>query len=150
MTDHNKSKRNLLLNGAIVLLVLFNGVQIYGLVTQQGSGAVHAATSMNDTTHSPFQINVLNGCGINGLGTKMTAFCRQSGYDVVEMGNYKTFDVEHSIVIDRSGKMQEAVRLAAILGIPKGNVVQQFSNDQMVSASVVIGKDFQSLTPWKQ
>lgn len=79
----------------------------------------------------------------------MTAFCRSSGYDVVEMGNYKSFNVEHSIVIDRNGKMEDAVRLAAVLGISKGNVIQQFSNDQMVAASVVIGKDFQSLTPWK-
>ncbi len=79
----------------------------------------------------------------------MTKFCRQLGYDVVEMGNYKTFDVEHSIIIDRSGKMTEAQQLASMLGIERKNVVQQFSSDQMVSASVVIGKDFKSLKPWK-
>ncbi len=149
MDDMNKQTGHLL-TAAIVLLVLFNGVQIYGIVAQRISASPMTAETVRDSTRVPMQINVLNGCGVSGVGSTMTKFCRQAGYDVVEMGNYKTFDVEHSIVIDRNGKTQEAVRLAAALGIPAANVVQQFSNDQMVAASVVIGKDYQSLTPWKQ
>lgn len=149
MTEQ-RQKKQLLLNIAIVLLVALNGMQIYGIVSSSSTNPVSPQKALNDTTHTPLQINVLNGCGVNGVGSTMTAFCRQAGYDVVEMGNYKTFDVAHSIVIDRNGKTQDAVRLAAALGISKSNVVQQFSNDQMVSASVVIGKDYQSLTPWKQ
>ncbi|MCK9408949.1 MAG: LytR C-terminal domain-containing protein [Bacteriovoracaceae bacterium] len=147
MTQPNNRKK--LFNIAIALLIVFNCIQIYGIVTHTVTRTASAQTIQDDTTHNPIQINVLNGCGISGVGSKMTAFCRSSGYDVVEMGNYKSFNVEHSIVIDRNGKMEDAVRLAAVLGISKGNVIQQFSNDQMVAASVVIGKDFQSLTPWK-
>lgn len=138
------------MDSAIALLILFCGIQLYGIIAHSAAHPVPTQKSISDTTHSPIQINVLNGCGVSGVGSTMTKFCRQSGYDVVEMGNYKTFDVAHSIVIDRSGKMPEALRLAAALGIAKRNVVQQFSNDQMVSASVVIGKDYQSLNPWKQ
>ncbi|MFA6468682.1 MAG: LytR C-terminal domain-containing protein [Bacteroidota bacterium] len=141
--------KRLLLNIAIVLLIAFNGMQLYGIFSLDRPSSEPVAAAVNDTTHVPLQINVLNGCGVNGVGSVMTTFCRRSGYDVVEMGNYRTFDVEHSIVIDRSGKMTEAIRLAGALGIARNNVVQQFSNDQMVSASVVIGKDYQSLTPWK-
>lgn len=122
---------------------------MYGIVTQQSSSSVPSTKKGNDTTHVPIQINILNGCGVSGVGSTMTKYCRQLGYDVVEMGNYKKFDLEHSIVIDRSGKTNEAQQLAAQLGIERKNVVQQFNNDQMVSASVVIGKDFKSLTPWK-
>jgi hypothetical protein len=149
MNESTGIQRNLL-NAAVVLLVIFNGMQLYGIVSRSAATPASSERSLTDTTHSPLQINVLNGCGVSGVGSRMTAFCRASGYDVVEMGNYKSFDVEHSIVIDRSGKTNEAVRLAAALGISKENVVQQFSSDQMVAASVVIGKDFQSLTPWKQ
>ncbi len=123
-------------------------MQLYGIVFRNGNPIIHAAKTVNDSTHIPLQINVLNGCGVNGIGTIMTKFSRLHGYDVVEMGNYKTFDVEHSIVIDRSGKMNEAQQLAILLGIDKKNVVQQFSTDQMVSASIVIGKDYKSLKPW--
>lgn len=143
------TKKRLLLNIAIVLLILFNGLQLYGIFTQQASSGPPSGNSVHDTTHIPIQINVLNGCGVNGVGNTMTKYCRQQGYDVVEMGNYKKFDVEHSLVIDRSGKITEAQHLASLLGIEKKNVVQQFNNDQMVSASIVIGKDFKSLTPWK-
>ena len=143
-----QSKKPFLLNIAIVLLVFFNGMQLYGIFSQNGASVVPSAKSMNDTTHVPLQINVLNGCGINGVGTTMTKFSRKFGYDVVEMGNYKSFDVEQSIIIDRSGKMNEALELASLIGIQKKNVVQQFSNDQMVSASIVIGKDYKSLKPW--
>lgn len=149
MNQMNKQS-GLLLTAAIVLLVLFNGYQIYGIVAQRAGAPVPAANAVQDSLRVPMQINVLNGCGVSGVGNTMTKFCRTAGYDVVEMGNYKTFDVEHSIVIDRNGKTQDAVRLAAALGIPAANVVQQFSNDQMVAASVVIGKDYQTLTPWKQ
>ncbi|NUN70733.1 MAG: LytR C-terminal domain-containing protein, partial [Bacteroidetes bacterium] len=135
---------------AIVLLVLFNGYQIYGIVAQRSGAPETAAEAVRDTTRVPMQINVLNGCGVSGVGSTMTKFCRQAGYDVVEMGNYTSFDVQHSIVIDRNGKTQDALRLAAALGIPASNVVQQFSNDQMVAASVVIGKDYQTLTPWNR
>ncbi len=146
--DHQK-KRNSLLNLAIVLLIFFIGLQVYGIFSQSNPAVVNSSKKKNDTAFVSIQINVMNGCGISGVGTTMTKFCRHMGYDVVEMGNYKTFDVEHSIVIDRSGKMSEALQLAASLGIDRKNVVQQFSNDQMVSATVVIGKDFKSLKPWK-
>ncbi|MFA5832237.1 MAG: LytR C-terminal domain-containing protein [Bacteroidota bacterium] len=142
-------KHRLLLNIAIVLLVLFNGMQLYGIFSQQSTSTISSAKKENDTMHVPIQINVLNGCGVNGVGNTMTKFCRQLGYDVVEMGNYKTFDLEHSIVIDRSGKTNEAQQLASQLGIERKNVIQQFNNDQMVSVSVVIGRDFKLLTPWK-
>lgn len=143
------AKHKLLLNIAIVLLLLFNGMQVYGIYSGMQDAAPAPAMHLNDTTHAVTQINVLNGCGVNGVGTTMTKFCRKNGFDVVEMGNYKNFDLEHSIVIDRNGKSGEAHRLAALLGIDRKNVVQQFNNEQMVTASVVIGKDFPTLTPWK-
>ncbi len=142
-------KHKLLLNTAIVLLLLFNGMQIYGIYSATTEAAAVPAKHLDDTSHTVTQINVQNGCGVNGVGTTMTKFCRQNGFDVVEMGNYKRFDLEHSIVIDRNGKSGEAQRLARLIGIEPKNVVQQFNNDQMVSATVVIGKDFKSLTPWK-
>lgn len=140
-----------LLDAAIVLLVLFIGLQAYGIATDGPRPLpLPAAPAVHDTAHSPVQINVLNGCGVSGVGLTMTKFCRQASYDVVEMGNYRSFDVQESMVIDRSGKKEEAQRLAALLGIRPGNVVQQFSNEHIVAASVVIGRDYRSLTPWKQ
>ena len=95
------------------------------------------------------QIDVLNGCGVPGTGQKATSFLRKSGYDVVDMGNYKTFDVKQSLVIDRSGNPEVARKLASDLGIDPKNVVQQISPEYFVTASVVVGKDFKNLRGWK-
>ncbi len=148
----NKSKQNIILLLVIALLILFNGMQLYGIFSDEPIIVPQKKQNKNspaDTSFVPLQINVLNGCGINGVGTAMTTYCRSIGYDVVEMGNYKSFDVEHSLVIDRSGKNEEAVRLARQLGISPNNVVKQFSTEHLVTASVVIGKDYKELRPWK-
>lgn len=143
-------KKGLLLSIAIALLVILNGMQVYGIFFGSSGKNPVRPTSEADTAHVPIQINVLNGCGTAGVGNTMTIFCRHAGYDVVEMGNYKSFDVEESMVIDRSGKLNEAQYLASLLGIKRKNVIQQFSNDHMVSASIVIGKDYKQLIPWKK
>jgi hypothetical protein len=139
-----------LLNGAIALLVLFIGMQLYGIITGDPASRVQSGIAVRDSTEQlAVKINVLNGCGVSGVGIVMTKYCRAAGYDVVEMGNYRSFDVKESMVIDRTGTAQEAQRLAAYLGIAQKNVIQQFSNDHLVAATVVIGKDYQSLNPWK-
>lgn len=149
MTD-TRPKKGLLLSIAIALLVVLNGMQLYGIFSESTRNNPPQSNGDTDTTRAPIQINVLNGCGTAGVGNTMTKFCRQAGYDVVEMGNYKSFDVEESIVIDRRGTLHDAQRLASVLGIKRKNVIQQFSNDHMVSASVVIGKDYRQLIPWKK
>ena len=90
----------------------------------------------------------MNGCGVSGTGQKMTSFLRAAGYDVVDMGNYKTFDVKQSLVIDRSGNAEIAKKIASDLGIDPAHVVQQISPEYFVTASVVLGKDFKNLRAW--
>ena len=88
-------KKDSLLNSIVVLLLLFNTMQVYGIFSHRFVSEVPPVKKVTDTTHVPLQINVLNGCGVNGVGNTMTKYCRQLGYDVVEMGNYKKFDIEH-------------------------------------------------------
>ena len=138
-----------LLNIAIALLIVVIGLQVYGIVSDGASVRPAAKDADPESAEQTIvQINVLNGCGISGVGNTMTKFCRTAGYDVVEVGNYKSFDIAESMVIDRVGKPDDAKRLAAQLGIAPKNIVQQFSNDHLVTASVVIGKDYKSLKPW--
>lgn len=146
------SNQNILQIGIIILLVIFNSLQIYGIYKDEAPVAkriVSTAPQQEDTTRVQIQINILNGCGVNGVGIVMMKYCRSLGYDVVEMGNYQSFDVEHSLVIDRSGKETEVKILAKQIGISQNNVVKQFSSEHLVAASIVIGKDYKELLPWK-
>ncbi|MFA6541874.1 MAG: LytR C-terminal domain-containing protein [Bacteroidota bacterium] len=143
------SQKSIFLSAIILLLAVFIVYQVYGIVSASRNSGT-ADQRSGDSTVVPVQIDVLNGCGVNGVGNAMTNFCRAAGYDVVEMGNYKNFDLEESMVIDRTGKLEASKMLAKRLGISQKNVIQQFSNEHPVTASVVIGKDYKTLLPWKK
>jgi hypothetical protein len=93
------------------------------------------------------QLDVLNGCGVQGAATSITSYLRARGFDVVEIRNYKTFDMQESLVVDRTGVRENAERVAYALGISRKNIVQQINEDYFVDVSVVIGRDYGSLKP---
>ncbi len=99
------------------------------------------------STPGTIQLDVLNGCGVPGAGTSMTAYLRARGFDVVEYRNYRSFDVRESLVIDRGGNRENAEKVAYALGIRKGNIIQQINQDYYVDVSVLIGRDYPTLKP---
>ena len=94
---------------------------------------------------STIQLDVLNGCGTSGAGTQMTAYLRARGFDVVEYRNYRSFDVQRTLVIDRAGSRENAEKVAYALGVAKDNIIEQINEDYYVDVSVLIGRDFASL-----
>jgi hypothetical protein len=94
------------------------------------------------------QIDLLNGCGVNGAAATFTGYLRARGYDVVEMKNYKTSDVKESLVIDRTGDVETAQKVAYALGVNEKNIVQEINPKYFVDVSVVVGKDFNALKPY--
>ena len=143
----------LVLNALIIVLAVLVGLLAYALVSRtllrppvetQRAGAQPAPAG------STIQLDVLNGCGAGGAAVQFTSYLRARGYDVVEVRNYKTFDVRESLVIDRVGNLQNAERVAYALGIKKQNILQQMNPDYYVDVSVVIGKDYQALKPSQQ
>ena len=93
----------------------------------------------------PVQVEVLNGCGLAGAADKVTNFLRIRKFDVVQMGNYRTFDIDESIVIDRKGNIKIAEDIADSLGINRHNVIQQVNKTYLLDVSVVVGKDYKQL-----
>jgi hypothetical protein len=133
-----------LLIAALVIVVGYLGYSLFARhVTQPPVDPMRSGVAPGEI----IQIDVLNGCGANGAATAFTSFLRARGYDVVEMRNYKAFDVEESLVIDRTGNRKNAEKVAYALGIRKENILQQLNQDYYVDVSVVIGKDYNSLKP---
>lgn len=91
------------------------------------------------------QVEVLNGCGEPGVAGRVTGFLRDHDFDVVSSGNYVDFEQPHSLVIDRVGNRQAALRVAAILGIDEAYVREEIGDGYYLDASVVIGRDYQGL-----
>ena len=94
---------NIFLNLIIVLLAGLIIFMSYSLFTK-----IKALSSGDDTTEAKpskiIQLEVLNGCGIGGVADKITSYLRQNNFDVVQVGNYTSFDIDNTLVVDRTGK----------------------------------------------
>jgi len=154
----NKFK-NYFINFFIVILAVLTLYLFYNFVkrttTDQPEEKTPAAdTTLHGLTKQPssktLQIDVQNGSGVQGIAGKVTEYLRSSGFDVVEMGNFAASDINTSMVIDRTGNMKNAKRVASSLGIAEKYVIQQVNKNYFLDATVVIGKDYLELNPFKQ
>lgn len=91
------------------------------------------------------QVQVLNGAGRAGLANRFTSALRKNGFDVVETGNFESFDVPNTYVIDRIGNLENARRVARALNLGEDRVVREVSKGFFLDATVVIGLDYDSL-----
>ena len=95
------------------------------------------------------QVEVRNGCGVPFLDSRFTDRLRRYGFDVVESGNFETYDIPRTLVIDRSGNIEHARKVATALGISDDQIIQEISPNFFLDATVVIGADFPNLNFYK-
>lgn|GEM_PF-534063 len=96
-----------------------------------------------------FQVEVLNGCGIPQIADHFTRFLREKKFDVVKAGNYENFNVTKTLIIDRHGNLESCMELAKVLGLKRNRVIQEIHSLYTVDATVILGKDFRTLSSWK-
>jgi hypothetical protein len=143
----SKKKQTFLLNTLIGFLSVLLLVLIVALLTR----FIYPRVSTDRTDHlshlisEVIQIEVLNGCGVPGIATRFTNALRNNGFDVVDSGNFESFDVRETIVIDRSGNLDHAIRIARSLGISEQNIIRETSPNFYLDATVVIGADYETL-----
>jgi hypothetical protein len=122
---------------------------VFPLVTVIAAYAFFNQSKDPDAVPSPrnhdsrdVKVEVLNGCGIDGLARIVGNRLRSTGFDVMTLDNADRFDYPESIVVDRLGSPDEADRVAEALGI--SNRIQQIVPDpfRIESVTVIIGKDY--------
>jgi len=94
---------------------------------------------------SLIHIEVMNGCGVAGVADVFTNYLRKSNFDVIQMGNYYSFDIEKTLVVDRTGNKKNAQLVAKSLGLSEDVVISQTNKNYFLDVSVIIGKDFNQL-----
>lgn len=138
---------NIFLNIIIVILAGIIIFMSYSLFTKISLLSSDGDETDSNLTARIVQLEVLNGCGIAGAAEKFTNYLRENNFDVVQVGNYYSFDIDNTIVIDRTGNKSNAIKVADALGIDSKNVIQQINNDYFLDVSLIIGKDFNRLKP---
>ena len=137
---------NVFINFTILLLSVVIIFLTYSIITKVDY--LRSNNTEEETigvTKKPVQLEVLNGCGVNGVADKFTDYLRTGNFDVVNIGNYRSFDVDYSLLIDRKGNMANAFEIAATLGIEKNKVIQQVNKEYFLDVTLIIGKDYKKL-----
>ena len=148
-SNQKSSTSDLFLNVIILLLGIVILVMAYSLFSKLFSSKDDFSSGKNKQT-AMVQVEVLNGCGVSGIADKITDYLRKHNFDVVQTGNYTSFNMDKSLVIDRTGNKVNAEKVAAALGIDRKNIVQQINNDYLLDCSIVIGRDYFQLKPYNQ
>jgi LytR cell envelope-related transcriptional attenuator len=72
---------------------------------------------------------------------------RAKGFDVVRLGNYRSFEIENSIVISRNEKIRNAEKVATVVGLNHENIIQQINPEYLLDVTFILGKDYKNLVP---
>ena len=89
------------------------------------------------------QIQILNGCGKSGVAEAFRDFLTGLGFDVIEFGNARNWNYEHTMVISRAPSDRIASDMARMLGTRR--VLHLQHPESLVEATVIIGKDYEEL-----
>lgn len=85
------------------------------------------------------RVQVLNGSGETGIGSRVASFLRQGGFHVVEVRNADRSDYFPTLVVSRGEEPGPARAVAEYLGGPP--VLQQAWTSDLAEVTVVIGSD---------
>lgn len=141
--------KNFILNASILILVIINSILAYSLISIIPFNDSDD-NYLEDSSAVRIQVEVLNGCGVSGVAEKLTDYLRIHNIDVVGLGNYRSFDIENSIIIGRNEKIRNAEIVAAIVGLDNQSIIQQINPDYLLDVTFILGKDYRDLIPLKK
>ncbi|MBN1755151.1 LytR C-terminal domain-containing protein [bacterium] len=121
----------------IVIGFLFLIPWLAGFITVNNSAT---ETRVPDARES-IKVEVLNGCGAEGIAGRFASYLRQNGIDVISPENAASFGYPKTLVLDHRGTHIEADSVARALGIEPDQVILQ-RKEGIADATVIIGKDY--------
>ncbi len=148
MTPDSRESSSFVLNTAIGFLSLLLVLLIFGLFTRIVYPRIENQRNEISTNliGEIIQLEVLNGCGVPGVANTFTSTLRKNGFDVVETGNFKNFDMNNTVIVARTINKDNALKIADVLGVDPQNVIVEASKDYYLDATIIIGSDYKSLT----
>lgn len=81
-----------------------------------------AEVKLKDLEPAPIRVQVLNGCGTDGIAGSVGKWLEKNGYKVKDVGNADRRDYRTSQIINRSGNMTAARELARLVGIKEAGI----------------------------
>jgi len=140
-----EKKSNLFFIIASVILSVFAVFLLYSILNKTGIINTDDNTAIKpQNVQQLIQVEVLNGCGVTGIGDALTDILRAKGIDVVKTGNYRSFDIDNTFIIDRLGKIETANRVADSLNLNKRFIITEKNKSYFLDLTIIIGKDYKN------
>jgi len=121
-----------------LLVVALVGSWAYATFWPKG-GAASGVTTTGTPARRVIRVQVLNGSGEGGIGSRVASFLRQGGFQVVEVRNADRLDYFATMVVARREDPSSARAVARYLGGPP--VIRQAWNSDVADVTVVLGSD---------
>jgi hypothetical protein len=141
--------------GLNIIIVALGGIVVFFSYSFINNTFFHKAVDPQDGKETSLahgkviQLDILNGCGVQGTAQRFTDYLRKRGFDVVQATNNRSFDVEYTHVLDRAGDRDIAKKVAEALGVDTSKILVDVNHEYFLNVSVVIGKDYQHLKPYQ-
>jgi hypothetical protein len=132
------------------LLALALIVTVYVLAHRSFSNHSATVDPLPSSTDHMLEVEVLDGAGNIKAAQYVTNVLRSQKYDVSEMKRNNEGMIERTYVIDRSGNLDAARKLATTLGIGQDKVFQKINSNLYLDVTVVVGKDYSRLKVFQE
>lgn len=150
-----------MINSAIVVLSLLLVAFIFSFTTKQTHNGVPIEITFPDIPEPrlaveiyekkpvmDIEVEILNGCGVVGLASKVSDLLRDNNIDVVRSENADNFNYTQTMLILRNENLEELNYVAKSLGLnptEDPRVIHQPDESLSVDLTLILGKDFSSI-----
>ncbi|UCE05788.1 MAG: LytR C-terminal domain-containing protein [bacterium] len=152
--DFKETFENFRLTVAIFLLIGANFLFIISIVIQSfatmgTTGSIKPSSYEVPQLEKPQKIltvEVLNGCGVLGTAKELTDYLRQRNIDVVYYGNFESWELSETLVIDRRDHdLVNAKIIGKVIGVEQNRMFPQISPQRQLDVTIIIGKNYKQL-----
>lgn len=144
--DLKRSFFSVLLWGLGIVNVLLIGSSVRNHFATGNEHTMISDTAEVAELDQNLKIEVLNGCGVDGVARKFADYLKKQGFDPVTVTNYANQNIPRTAIIDRtSNTMVNARQVAKTLGLADDYIVYQASPERLVAVSVIIGQDYKGI-----
>jgi len=144
--DLRRSFFSVVLWGLGIVNVLLIGSSVRNHFATGNEHTMSSDTAEVVEPNTVLKIEVLNGCGIDGVARKFADYLKKQGFDPVTVTNFERHDIPRTMVIDRTSNTSvNGRRIAQVMGLSDDYVSYLASPERMVAVSVIIGQDYKGI-----
>ncbi len=121
----------------LIIAVAFLGSIIYRAISK-------AKSTRDVKQNATIRVEVLNGCGVDGLAMRARNVILKKGFDVVRVDNAGRQDFEETVVLERANEnMENAEHFARQFSCK--NIGKDIDKSLYLEVTVIVGKNYKKI-----